>query len=162
MNKIISKATAEEAQKSYRLTIRITTEIKKNLWDLALVLKDCRDRRLYKFYNDTWESYLANPEIGLSRFYIHKIITNKEVWVDEYNVSQEQLQGIDPEKLWTMATMITGKNLKSNEVEERLEQARTLSRSDVRQLKSGEHKFDSEKYKIVICPHCGGEVKVML
>lgn len=159
MNEII----VEEAQKSYRLTIRITTEIKKNLWDLAIVLKDCRDRRLYKFYNDTWEAYLANPEIGLSRFYVHKIITNKEVWVDEYSVSQEQLKDIDPEKLYTMGTMITGQDLKPEIVEEKLEQARTLSRSDVRQLKSGEeYEFDTQRYKMVTCPKCREEFKVML
>lgn len=144
------------------MTIRITTEIKKNLWDLAIVLKDCRDKKLYKYYNDTWEEYLANPEIGLSRFFIYKIIRNKEVWMDEYNVSQEKLQDIDSEKLYITGTMITGQGLASEEVGEVLEQARTLSRSDVKQLKSGDYEFDPGKYKMVTCPHCGGEVKVML
>jgi len=161
VNEITKPATVEEAQVSYRETIRITIEIKKNLWNLAEVLKDCRDRKLYKFYNNTFEEYLANPEIGLSRFFVYKIIRNKEVWVDEYNVSQEKLQDIDQEKLWTIGSMITGKNLEPEQVEERLEQARTLSRSDVRQLKSGKE-YELEYWKKVTCPSCGHEFKVTL
>ena len=159
MNEI--KASVEEAQASYRLTLRITMEIKKNLWDLAKVLKDCRDRKLYKFYNDTFEEYLANPEIGLSRFFIYKIIRNLEVWVEEYNVSQDKLQDIDSEKLYIMGTMITGQDFTKEKVEEKLEQARTLSRSDVKQLKSGEE-YEPQRYKMVICPKCGFEFKVVL
>lgn len=159
MNEIT--ATVEEAQKSYRLTLRITMEIKKNLWDLAKVLKDCRDRKLYKFYNDTFEEYLANPEIGLSRFFIYKIIRNLEIWVEEYNVSQDKLQNIDSEKLYIMGTMISGQGLASEEVMEVLEQARTLSRSDVKQLKSGEE-YEPQRYKMVECPSCGHEFKVVL
>lgn len=161
MNELTKPATVEEAQKSYRLTLRITTEIRKNLYDLAIVLKDCRDRKLYKFYNDTFEEYLANPEIGLSRFYVFKIIRNYEVWGEEYNVSQEQLRKIDPEKLYTIGTMITGAKLSPEVVEERLEQARNLSRSDVRQLKSGKE-YELEYWKKVTCPKCGEEFKVVL
>ena len=160
MNEITEPVTVEEAQASYRLTLRITMEIKKNLWDLAKVLKDCRDRKLYKFYNDNFEEYLANPEIGLSRFFIYKIIRNLEVWVEEYNVSQEKLHDIDQEKLYIIGTMITEQNCKPEEVEERLEQARTLSRSDVKQLKSG-HEYEP-RYKMVTCPSCATEFKVML
>ena len=161
MNEIIKEATVEEAQKSYRLTLRITMEIKKNLWDLAKVLKDCRDRKLYKFYNDNFEEYLANPEIGLSRFFIYKIIRNLEVWVEEYNVSQDKLQDIDSEKLYIMGTMITGAKLQNEALEEKLEQARTLSRSDIKQLKSGEE-YELQRYKMVTCPKCRFEFKVVL
>ena len=155
MNEIISQEFAEEAHKYHQAVLRVTVEIKKSLWDLAIVLKHIRDNKLYKFYNDTWESYLASLNSSISRSFAHKIITNYEIWGEGYNVSQEKLQDIDSEKLYIAGTMANKENY-----EEVLEQARTLSRSDVRQLKSG-NEYEP-RYKIVTCPHCGGEVKVML
>ena len=155
MNEVINKEFAEEAHRYHQAVLRVTVEIKKNLWDLAIVLKHIRDNRLYKFYNDTWESYLASLNSSISRSFAHKIITNYEIWGEGYNVSQEKLQDIDSEKLYIAGTMANKENY-----EEVLEQARTLSRSDVRQLKSG-NEYEP-RYKIVTCPHCGGEVKVML
>jgi len=156
MNKIIQS----EAVKYHQAVLRVTVEIKKNLWDLAIVLKHIRDHKLYKFYEDTWESYLASLNSSISRSFAHKLIANYEIWIDEYNISQEKLIDIDSEKLYVTGTMISGQGLASEEVMEVLEQARTLSRSDLRQLKSGEEY--EPRYKVVTCPKCGTEIKVML
>ena len=158
MNEIMLNDTQlqEEADKKHNLIINISTEIKRNLLDLAIVLKYMHDKKLYKFYNDTWEAYLANPEIAISRFFAFKIIRNYEIWTEEYHVSQAKLK-IDAEKLYDIGKMITGKNLTPEEVEEKLEQARNLSRSDVRQLKGREYQSN---YKVVTCPKCGHEFKV--
>jgi len=155
----IDKQFAEEAHKYHQAVLRVTVEIKKNLWDLAIILKHIRDNKLYKFYDDTWESYLASLNSSISRSFAHKLITNYEIWGEEYHIPEEKLR-IDQEKLWDIGTMITGKNLTPEEVEENLEQARTLSRSDVKQLKSG-HEYEP-RYKMVTCPHCGMEIKVAL
>ena len=151
----IDKALEEEARKYHKAVLRVTVEIKKNLWDLAIVLKHIRDNRLYRFYDDTWESYLAGLNSSISRSFAHKIITNYELWVEGYNVSQERLQDIDSEKLYIAGTISTKSNY-----EEVLEQARTLSRSDLKQLKSGEEY--EPKYKIVTCPKCRHEFKVTI
>jgi len=151
----VNKIIQSEAVKYHQAVLRVTVEIKKNLWDLAIVLKHIRDRKLYKFYDDTWESYLASLNSSISRSFAHKLIVNYELWSETYNIPQEKLQGIDTEKLYIAGIMSTKENY-----EEVLEQARTLSRSDLRQLKSGEEY--EPRYKIVMCPHCGGEVKVML
>ena len=153
MNEIIP----EEAHKKHHLIIQINTEIRRNLLDLAIALKYMHDRKLYKYYNDTWESYLANPEIGISRFFAFKIMRNYEIWTEEFHVSQAKLK-IDAEKLYDIGKQISGKNLTPEEVEEKLEQARTLSRSDVRQLT----KEYEPSYKMITCPYCAREIKVML
>ena len=147
----MDKEFAEEAHKYHQAVLRVTVEIKKNLWDLAIVLKHIRDDKLYRFYNDTWEAYLASLNSSLSRSFAHKIIANYEIWGEEYHIPQERLNRTDHEKLYNIGTMITGKNLKLEEVEERLEQAKTLSRSDVRQLKSGKEYEFTERYKMVTC-----------
>ena len=159
MNEIAlnDKQLQDEADQKYHLIINIKKEINKNLSDLAIVLKYVHDKKLYKFYNDTWEAYLANPEIGISRFFAYKIMRNYEVWTEEFHVSQAKLV-IDQEKLYDIGKEISGKNLTPEEVEEKLEQARTLSRSDVRQLT----KEYQPSYKMITCPHCGMEIKVML
>ena len=155
MNEIINQE--EEAHNKHNLIININTEIRRNLLDLAIALKYMHDNKLYRFYNDTWEAYLANPEIGISRFFAYKIIRNYEVWTEEFGVSQAKLK-IDAEKLYDIGKEISGQNLTPEQVEEKLEQARTLSRSDVRQLKS-EYQ---PSYKMITCPNCGEEIKVML
>ena len=158
MNEIaLDNQLAEIADQKHNLIININTELRRNLLDLAIALKYMHDKKLYKFYNGTWEAYLANPEIGISRFFAFKIIRNYEVWTEEYNVSQAKLK-IDAEKLYDIGKQISGKNLTSEQVEEKLEQARTLSRSDVRQL-TNEYQ---PSYKMITCPHCGMEIKVML
>jgi len=160
MNEIINEALATEAHKYHQAVLRVTVEIKKNLWDLAIVLKHIRDNQLYKFYNDTWEAYLASLNSSISRSFAHKLITNFEIWVEEYTIPQDKLQDIGSEKLYIAGTMISGQGLASEEVMEVLEQARTLSRSDLKQLKSGEEY--EPRCKVVTCPKCGTEFKVML
>ena len=157
MNEII----AEEAFKNNQNIIAIKNSIGKNLLELGSLLKTNHNEKYYKVLGyDTWEEFLAIPEISISRFFAYKLIQICETWIDKFGVSQEKLQGIDSEKLYLMGTMIN-ENLTAEEVEERLEQARHLSRSDIKQLKSGKE-YEFERYKIVTCPHCGGEVKVML
>ena len=156
MNNIVSP---EEAHKYHQAVLRVTVEIKKNLWDLAIILKHIRDNKLYKYYSDTWESYLADLNSSISRSFAHKIITNYEIWGEEFNVSQDKLR-IDQEKLFDIGTMITGKKLTLEEVEENLERAKNWSRSDVRQYKSG--KEYEPRYKMIECPYCGKEIKVTL
>ena len=157
MDELLDNKLADEAHVKHNLIISINTEIRRNLLDLAIALKYMHDNKLYKFYNHTWEAYLANPEIGISRFFAFKIMRNYEVWQEEFHVSQEKLK-IDAEKLYDIGKEISGKNLTPDEIEEKLEQARNLSRSDVRQLKS-EYQ---PSYKMITCPHCGMEIKVML
>ena len=154
MNEIIVK----EAFENHRYILDLKSRIGGDLLRLASLLTISHDNKYYKTLGySTWEEYLGTPEISMSRFFAFKLMKVYEIWVDKFGVSPAKLD-IDIEKLYLTSTMATQENY-----EEVLEQARTLSRSDVKQLKSGkEYEFDSAKYKIVICPHCGGEVRVVL
>ena len=155
MNEIIAK----EAHTNYENIIGVKNRIGKDLLILGQLLKINHDNKYYKTLNyDTWESFLAIPELSMSRFWAFKLMKVCETWIDKYSVSPAKLN-IDLEKLWLTTTM----GLNENNYEEMLEQARSLSRSDLRQLKSGkEYEFDSERYKMVQCPSCGHNFKVVL
>jgi len=155
----VNELIAQEAHTNYENIISIKNRIGKDLLILGKLLKINHDNHYYRTLNyDTWESFLAMPELSMSRFWAFKLIKVYEVWIDKYNVEPAKLNNIDLEKLWLATTM----GLNEDNYEEMLEKARTLSRSDLRQLKSGDYEFDQEKYKVVTCPHCGGEVRVML
>ena len=98
-------------------------------------------------YADTWEGYLATPEINISRGYAHKLITNYEIWVLKWKFRMRDIDNIDAEKLY-LAGMVATKE----DYEEWLEKAKVLSRSDIKGLIRGEE----YEYK-VICPECGCE-----
>jgi len=154
----VNEIIAEEAHNNYENIIGVKNRIGKDLLILGQLLKINHDNQYYKTLNyDTWESFLAIPELSISRFWAFKLMKVCETWIDKYNVEPAKLN-VDLEKLWLTTTM----GLNESNYEEKLEQARTLSRSDLRQLKSGDYEFNPEKYKIVICPHCGGGVKVIL
>jgi len=74
-----------------------------------------------------------------------------EIWVEKYSIPVEQLEDIDVEKLYIATTLI-----KDEDYEERLEQARTLSRSDLRGFTDGGYK----QYKIIQCPNCGFKFEI--
>ena len=152
MNEIIVK----EAFENHRYILDLKSRIGEDLLRLALLLKNSYDNKYYKTLGyDTWEEYLGTPEISISRFWAYKLIKVYETWVEKFGVEPAKLD-IDLEKLFLTIKKATKENY-----EEVLEQARNLSRSDVKQLMSGkEYKF--ERYKMVTCPFCGGEVKVIL
>ena len=157
MNEII----AEKAHNNYENIIGVKNRIGKDLLQLGFLLRVNHDNGYYKTLDyDTWESFLAIPEISMSRFFAHKLMHINRVWIEEFNVSQEKLN-IDSEKLFDVANMITGKNLTPEELEENLEIARNWSRSDVRKLKSGKE-YEYERYKVVTCPKCKTEFKVTI
>ena len=151
-----------DAFKNHNCIINIKKQISNNLWLLAISLKTNKDKKYYQLLDyETWESYLATPEISLSRFFVFKLIKNYEIWIEEYNVSQAKLQDIDSEKLYMAGTIATKENY-----EEMLEKAKQLSRSDLSkeirtargesepEFKSGGY-IEEKKIYEVMCPKCG-------
>lgn len=151
MNEVIVK----EAFENHRYILDLKSRIGEDLLRLALLLKNSHDNKYYRTLGyTTWEEYLGTPEISMSRFWAFKLIKVYEIWVDKFGVAPAKLD-IDMEKLFLTTTMATQENY-----EEVLEQARTLSRSDVQHLKSG--KEYEPRYKMVTCEKCGYEFKVVL
>jgi len=142
-----TKEIADEAYSNHLTILRLKYSINKDLFKLAIFLKESRDKKYYKIMNyaDTWEGYLATPEVNISRGYAHKLITNYEIWVLKWKFRMRDINDIDAEKLYLAGMVATKKDY-----EEWLEKARQLSRSDIRGLIKGEE----YEYKVT-CPKCG-------
>lgn len=144
-------AIVEKGKKAFENTqkiIALKSNIGKDFLKLAFLLITNHDNKYYEVlgYN-TWEEFLAIPEISISRSFAYKLMQVNRIWIGKYNVSQENLICIETEKLYLASIQATQDNY-----EEWLEKAKTLSRSDIRGLiKGGEY-----EYKIT-CPQCGYE-----
>jgi len=150
----VKEIIVKEAFENHRYILDLKSRIGGDLLRLASLLITSHDNKYYETLGySTWEEYLGTPEISMSRFFAFKLMKVYEIWVDKFNVSPAKLD-IDIEKLYLTSIMATNENY-----EEVLEQARNLSRSDVRQLKGYEYQ---PSYKMITCPHCGMEIKVML
>jgi len=152
----VNEVIVKEAFENHRYILDLKSRIGEDLLRLALLLKNSHDNKYYQTLGyDTWESYLGTPEISMSRFWAYKLIKVYETWVEKFGVEPAKLD-IDLEKLFLTIKKATQENY-----EEVLEQARNLSRSDVKQLMSGKE-YEFERYKMVTCPKCNYEFKVVL
>ena len=146
MQELIDRKVAKIAFDNHTHIINLKSHITKSFLELAHFLKVSHDEKYYNVLGyDSFNEYLGTPEIGLSRSYAFKLIKVYEVFVEKHNVPVDQLQDVDVEKLYIATTLIKGEDY-----EERLEQARTLSRSDLREFISGGYK----EYKMIECPYC--------
>ena len=135
------KLAFENSQK----IINLKNSIEKDLLRLASLLISNHDNQYYKILGyDSWEEFLAIPELSMSRSFAYKIMQVYRIWIQKFFVSQENLMNIDNEKLFLASTQATKDNY-----EEWLERARTLSRSDIRGLIKGE-----DYNYTVTCPRC--------
>ena len=135
------KLAFENSQK----IINLKNSIEKDLLRLASLLISNHDNQYYKILGyDSWEEFLAIPELSMSRSFAYKIMQVYRIWIQKFFVSQENLMNIDNEKLFLASTQATKDNY-----EEWLERARTLSRSDIRGL----IKEEDYSYKVT-CPRC--------
>jgi N6-adenosine-specific RNA methylase IME4 len=97
--------------------------------ELAKRLKQVKDNSLYKELDyDTFESYIAQPELGFQRSSVYLLIQIYEKLVLELNVQPAGLALIEWTKLAEIVPYINEKNK-----EELLSKATELSRSDLRE-----------------------------
>ena len=149
----MEELTGTKANTNYKQTITLKNCITKNLLQLGRLLIESKENEYFKAYADTFTEYLGTPEISLSRSFAFKIMFNYTKWVIELGISQAKLEHIDSEKLY-----LVGVQADEGNYEEWLERAKTLSRSDIREM-VGEVRGGSttqvEEYKQVVCPSCG-------
>ena len=152
MQELIDRKVAKIAFDNHQHIIGLKSHITKSFLELAAFLKANHDEKYYNVLGyETFSEYLGTPEIGLSRSYAFKLIKCYEIWVEKYNIPIVNLEDVDVEKLYIATTLIKGEDY-----EERLEQARTLSRSDLREFTSG----GNRKYKMIECPYCGEKFEI--
>ena len=146
MQELIDRKIAKIAFENHTHIINLKSHITKSFLELAFFLKISHDEKYYNTLGyDSFQEYLGTPEIGLTRSWAFKLMKVYEIWIEKYSIPAEQIQDIDVEKLYIATTLIKGEDF-----EERLEQARTLSRSDLREFTSGGYK----RYHMIECPYC--------
>jgi len=97
------------------------------------LLKEIRDRELYKFIGDGYQSFtelLGDPEVGISQSRAYAYIEIFEVFVIKYKISLEDLSVIPWDKI-RMILPVSRKAKNIGDVEDYIAKARTLSRSDL-------------------------------
>lgn len=96
-----------------------------NMFAIGGVLKEIKDEKLYKEQYDTFEEFLGDPEVSFCRATAYKAMRVYEV----YGSRMLDVAGIDTDKLALLADNVQAEPTKADEL---IEDARVLSRSDLR------------------------------
>lgn len=87
----------------------------------------------------------CEDELGVSESFASKLLTVNRVYLVDGGLSPEQVEGIDPEKLY-LATKLEGT------AEEKLAKAETLTRKEIKLERNEEEPHEHEW--IELCKHC--------
>lgn len=124
-----TEQAANEAFENDSSIRAIKDSLQVSFLELAKVLKENRDRKYWETLGyDTFEAYIANPDIGFERSTIYNLIAIYERFVLEYDVQPAGLAKTYYSKLTEILPVVTKDNY-----EEWLTKAETLSRSDLRE-----------------------------
>lgn len=135
--------------------------LRKKQGELALefgrVLKEIRDKKLYRYLGEggfeTFNQFLANPEINLNPNTALAYIRVYEYYVLELNIPKENLLDIPFNRLNNLKSKI--EKLPREEQEEWIEKAKTLSYTDFK-AELQEKKMEKKPFITVKrCKQCG-------
>lgn len=129
----IKSLLSDEAHQNYNSIVTLRKNINNCFWSLVRELKKCRDNRFWAILEyESWNSYLAQPEIDLNKktvkdyIYIYENISKS---IKTSDMSDQMIPfNIDIGKLKIIAPRITKEN-----AQELLNKAKYLSRSDLRE-----------------------------
>jgi len=146
----------------HQKVIQLKKDILNNFYKLGAYLKEIRDEKIYVDLGyDTFESYIATPELSFKRSMVYSLIGVYETYFEKSNQSDiNKFKEIDMTKLDRIRQF---KDKPKEEFQEWIEKARELSLSDLNaeiKIERGEKEDVNEVYiprKIypVICPKCG-------
>jgi len=120
---------AERAWSLHCEVVRYITSINETFLDLGRVLRTIHDERLYvQLGYDTFESYIASPEVSLSRTLVYRLLRAVKI-VESGLVPEETAQAIGVSKLDAIAPYI--EKAPPDTVTEVLVEAQSLSYRDL-------------------------------
>jgi hypothetical protein len=127
-------------------------------FEIGKQLKIFRDNKYYEYLGDggydSWHSFLGSGELGIGRSTAHAYIQLYEVYIEQYGFTREEMAEIPYDKLRMVLPHVNATNSRQ-EVEEWVEKAKVLSRSDL--MIESNIILPTEKYtKVVKCDNCGG------
>lgn len=118
----------EIAQENYNSIVELKQTIGATCFLMGKLLTENKRNGLYKLLgHNTFESFLGTPEISFHRTTAYKHMKIYSEFIEYYKLSQKDLQDIDLDKLYLILPIID-----KNNIQDWLEKARTLSRSDLR------------------------------
>ncbi len=97
---------AEEAvlaHQNYEDTVSLKGEIARNFVHLGRLLKESLDNDYWKLLgHDSFEAYVATPDIALSRSYAYQVVKLYTVYVEQMGMADDLLTRIGPSRLIAM------------------------------------------------------------
>ena len=154
---------AENAHQLHQNIVDTKKDLTGNFLRLAYLLKVANSNKVHKKLGyDTWEQYLATPEISVSVSMASRLINIWDEFVVKYKIKSDELLGIDLSKLTEILPVIK-KLDKKEEVKDWLEKAKQLGILDLKLEKkeyltgntTGDCKHDWYEKSTYICDKCG-------
>jgi len=117
-----------EAHENYTRIIQAKKIVGLGAMSMGRELLECHDNKHWQEleYN-SFPEFLASPEINISKGWASKLINTYRVWKVELEVAEERLAEIDVEALYLTTKVVNQANK-----EQWLENAKSLSRSDLK------------------------------
>ena len=124
--------TAEIAFEINSKIIECRMNIEANFIQLARLLKRVRDEKLYVILNHkTFESYIADPDLAMSRSKVYRLIRAWELYVEKLSIPEPVLIDVGSKRLEIIMPMVPAMILNEQHRIDWLNKARELSRSDL-------------------------------
>ncbi|MHB8482785.1 MAG: hypothetical protein ACYDBV_08655 [Nitrospiria bacterium] len=124
----MTEIQSDEAYKNNEKVNSVKKGLQGTFLTLAALLKENRDKEYYKVLDyETFEDYIASPELSFDRSVVYRLIQVYEKFAIEYNVAPARLIESDYSKLAEIVPVVNQDNY-----EEWLDKAISLSRSDLR------------------------------
>jgi len=102
---------------------------------------------------DTWDDYISQPEINLSRGEADRLIQIYETFVLRFEISEEELSEVPIKNLHYLLPLAK-KSYDMDAMQEMVESAKTLSQKDFK-LRVGEIKYDGKvTYEYLVMRRC--------
>lgn len=147
-NQIISQSLDREA-------IECKKVAGKAFLRLGAIFKEIRENKLWKSIDggyDSWEQYLAKPELDYSDATASFFINVYEIFILKLEFEEDKIQSISQDKLRKITAK--AKDMDRQEVSELVEQAITLSNSDFRKNLEDKGIIRKKKINIYRCDEC--------
>ena len=124
--------------------------------ELGSLFNEVRENQLYVLQGyDTFEEWLGEPDIDVSYQVALRFISIYETYILKFNMRPELLAGIEYTKLEMLSAM---SDRPKEVIEDWLERAKVLKRSDLRKEIKGELGEEiKESVTLLKCPKCGNE-----
>jgi hypothetical protein len=120
--------TPEIAHENFIKTVEAKGNIATGFLTLGGLLKENLDNGLWKILgHDSFEAYVATPEIALSRSYSYQVVNLYRVYVEKLGLDMETLRGIGPSRLIKLLPLASDGKID----QELLDKAGELSISDL-------------------------------